>query len=92
MPFLPPSPSLPRIGGAARELDQIGPKIFTDRTNTTLNCASGSMLVDVEFYEPFYGIIYPNGSRNSACKVQGHGKTKYHLDLPLKGCGTERVS
>ncbi|XP_037781694.1 uncharacterized protein LOC119578043 isoform X2 [Penaeus monodon] len=79
------------IGGAARELDQIGPKIFTNRTNTTLNCASGSMLVDVEFYEPFYGIIYPNGSRNSACKVQGHGKTKYHLDLPLKGCGTKRV-
>lgn len=91
--FLSPLfPFLLRIGGEARELDQIGPKIFTKRTNTTLNCAAGSMLVDVEFYEPFYGIIYPNGSRNSACKVQGHGKTKYHLDLPLKGCGTKRVS
>lgn len=79
------------IGGASRDLDQIGPKIYTNKTNTTLNCASGSMLVDVEFYEPFYGIIYPNGSRNSACRIQGHGKTKYHLDLPLKGCGTQRV-
>ncbi|XP_045622584.2 LOW QUALITY PROTEIN: uncharacterized protein pot [Procambarus clarkii] len=79
------------IGGASRDLDQIGPKIFTERTNTTLNCASGYMLVDVEFKEPFYGIIYPNGSRNSACRVQGQGKTKYHLELPLKGCGTNRV-
>lgn len=79
------------IGGASRDLDQIGPKIYTNRTNTTLNCAAGSMLVDVEFNEPFFGIIYPNGSRNSACRVQGKGKTKYHLDLPLKGCGTNRV-
>lgn len=79
------------IGGASRDLDKIGPKIYTNRTNTTLNCASGSMLVDVEFNEPFFGIIYPNGSRNSACRVQGNGKTKYHLDLPLKGCGTNRV-
>ncbi|KAK7070551.1 hypothetical protein SK128_015656 [Halocaridina rubra] len=79
------------IDGESRNLDQIGPKIYTNRTNTTLTCASGFMLVDVEFYEPFYGIIYPNGSRHSACKLQGKGKTKYHLDLPLKGCGTNRV-
>ncbi|KAG7154419.1 hypothetical protein Hamer_G018152 [Homarus americanus] len=69
----------------------IGPKIYTERTNTTLNCASGYMLVDVQFKDPFYGIIYPNGSRNSACRIQGQGKTKYHLELPLKGCGTNRV-
>ncbi|XP_071549615.1 uncharacterized protein pot [Panulirus ornatus] len=79
------------IDGATRDLDQIGPKIYTERTNTTLNCASGSMLVDVAFRDPFYGIIYPNGSRNSACRIQGQGKTKYHLELPLKGCGTDRV-
>ncbi|XP_063877187.1 uncharacterized protein LOC135109640 [Scylla paramamosain] len=79
------------IGGKSRDLDQIGPKIFTNKTNTTLNCASGYMLVDVSFNDPFYGIIYPNGSRNSACRIQGQGKTKYHLELPLKGCGTKRV-
>lgn len=79
------------IGGESRDLDQIGPKIYTERTNTTLNCASGYMFVDVSFKDPFYGIIYPNGSRNSACRIQGQGKTKYHLELPLKGCGTNRV-
>lgn len=79
------------IGGKSRDLDQIGPTIFTNKTNTTLNCASGYMFIDVSFNDPFYGIIYPNGSRNSACRTKGQGKTKYHLELPLKGCGTKRV-
>ena len=49
------------------------------------------MLVDIEFNEPFFGIIYPNGSRLSACFTHGSGAKKYHLELPLKGCGTSRV-
>ncbi|XP_076042621.1 zona pellucida domain protein papillote [Oratosquilla oratoria] len=79
------------IDGKNTVLDNIGPTIYTNRTTTHLNCAAGSMLVDIEFKEDFYGLIYPNGSRNSACRSFGNGKRKYHLDLPLKGCGTQRV-
>ena len=49
------------------------------------------MLVDIRFKEPFHGIIYPNGSRNSACITYGKGKTKYFIELPLKGCNTKKV-
>lgn len=80
-----------RLDGDKRELDNIGPVIRTNRTSTTLNCASGYMNVKVEFDEPFYGIIYPNGSRSSACLTHGTGKRSYTIDLPLKGCNTKRV-
>lgn len=80
-----------RIGGETRDLDKIGPTIYTNRTTTTLNCASGYMNIVVHFNEPFFGIIYPNGSRTSACLTHGTGDTEYTINLPLKGCGTKRV-
>ena len=30
-------------------------------------------------------------ARNSACRVEGEGKDKMEIDVPLKGCGTQQV-
>lgn len=79
------------IDGKTRDLDKIGHMIYTNRTTTTLNCASGFMNIVVDFNEPFFGIIYPNGSRTSACLTHGTGDSEYTINLPLKGCGTKRV-
>ncbi|KAA0185299.1 hypothetical protein HAZT_HAZT005209 [Hyalella azteca] len=92
MYFIVPSiPSVISVDGLNRNLDEIGPAIYTNKTTTYLNCAAGSMFVDIEFKDPFFGIIYPNGSRQSACFTHGSGEKKYHLELPLKGCGTTRI-
>lgn len=79
------------IDGATRNLDQIGSTIYTNKTTTTLNCGSGFMNIVVDFQDPFFGIIYPNGSRTSACLTHGAGERQYTINLPLKGCGTSRV-
>ena len=50
------------------------------------------MEVDLEFTEPFYGIVYADVSRTSACSLQGEGLKKYHFELPLAGCGTIQVA
>ena len=31
-------------------------------------------------------------TRNSACRVEGEGKDKIQIDVPLKGCGTKQVN
>lgn len=49
------------------------------------------MEVDLEFPEPFYGIVYSNFDRRSACSFVGKGGTKYHYEFPLSGCGTIQV-
>lgn len=49
------------------------------------------MEVDLEFAEPFYGIVYADFSRQSACSFIGKGETKFHYELPLTGCGTIQV-
>lgn len=46
----------------------------------------------MKFNEPFFGIVYADFDRNSACQVAGSGNLTYHLELPLKGCGTVQVS
>jgi hypothetical protein len=66
----------------------LGSTIFTNRSTAFLNCTSGSMNVDVEFKEPFFGRIYADFNRHSACSVNGNGGTKYSIVLPLRGCGT----
>ena len=66
--------------------------VVVARTTASLSCASRAMEVDLEFTEPFYGIVYADVSRTSACSLQGEGLTKYHFELPLAGCGTLQVS
>ena len=43
------------------------------------------------FREPFFGIVYADFDRNSACKITGNGKFQETIKLPLKGCGTLQV-
>merc|ERR1712156_1019358 len=53
-----------------------------------LNCGAGYLNVDMDFDKPFYGIVYADFDRNSACKITGDGATSAQIKLPLKGCGT----
>ena len=49
------------------------------------------MDIDLEFNEPFYGIVYADFTRTSSCSLTGTGETKYRYELPLAGCGTLQV-
>ncbi len=49
------------------------------------------MSVRLRFQQPFYGIVYADFDRNSACKIAGNGKEEETIQLPLKGCGTLQV-
>ncbi|XP_060662512.1 uncharacterized protein LOC132795672 [Drosophila nasuta] len=76
------------LDGKVTKLDDISPLIFLNRTKAALNCAAGSMQVDLKFNDPFHGIIQADYDRGSACRVSGKGSLNYRLELPLKGCGT----
>ena len=62
------------------------------KTKAVLNCSAGYMHVGMTFNKPFYGIVYADYDRNSACKMHGDGQTQGTIKLPLKGCGTVQVS
>ena len=49
------------------------------------------MSIELKFRQKFYGIVYADYDRNSACKVSGNGEEKTKIQLPLKGCGTVQV-
>lgn len=85
---LPPQATL---DGKVTRLDDLSPVIFLNRTKAALNCAAGTMQVELKFDRPFFGIAYADFDRNSACQVMGKGGHSYKLDLPLKGCGTKQV-
>lgn len=74
------------------KLDDLSPVIFLNRTKAVLNCEAGSMKAELKFNEPFFGIVYADFDRNSACQVAGKGALSYRIELPLKGCGTRQVS
>ncbi|KAJ8921848.1 hypothetical protein NQ315_008480 [Exocentrus adspersus] len=78
------------LDGKVTKLDDLSPVIFLNRTKAELNCASGSMQLEMKFKERFYGIAYADLDRNSACRIRGEGKYSYKLELPLKGCGTKQ--
>jgi len=62
--------------------------INLNRTEALLTCAAGQLSIDLKFKKPFYGIVYADYDRNSACKIAGSGQEKYNIQIPLKGCGT----
>merc|ERR1712012_1199775 len=64
------------------------PSIALNRTQATLNCSAGYMSVQLQFKQEFFGIVYADYDRNSACKVSGNGGATAKIQLPLKGCGT----
>ncbi|XP_075989249.1 zona pellucida domain protein papillote isoform X2 [Anticarsia gemmatalis] len=78
------------LDGKVTKLDDLSPVIFLNRTKAALNCAAGSMQIEMKFNEKFYGIAYADFDRNSACQVRGKGALSYKLELPLKGCGTKQ--
>ncbi|XP_072935298.1 uncharacterized protein pot isoform X2 [Epargyreus clarus] len=78
------------LDGKITQLDSLSPVIFLNRTRASLNCAAGSMQMDLKFNEKFFGKIYADFDRNSACQVVGKGATSYKMELPLKGCGTRQ--
>uniref|UniRef100_A0A1S4LCN0 Papillote n=1 Tax=Ixodes scapularis TaxID=6945 RepID=A0A1S4LCN0_IXOSC len=55
-----------------------------------LSCASGEMVVKINFSEPFRGITYVDYDKTSPCKFYGDGSKYYELRIPLKGCGTKQ--
>lgn len=80
------------LDGKVTKLDDLSPVIFLNRTKAELNCVAGSMQAELKFNEPFFGIVYADFDRNSACQLAGKGNLSYVLELPLKGCGTKQVS
>ncbi|KAK4881593.1 hypothetical protein RN001_004912 [Aquatica leii] len=83
-------PQFSTLDGKVTKLDDLSPVIFLNRTKAALNCAAGSMQIELKFNDKFYGIAYADFDRNSACQVAGKGATSYKLELPLKGCGTKQ--
>jgi len=81
-------PEFGTLDGVVTELDTISSSIKLSRTNASLNCASGYMHIELGFQQKFYGIVYAQKDRNSACKIAGKGEETAKIDIPLKGCGT----
>ncbi|XP_045472909.1 uncharacterized protein LOC123679530 isoform X1 [Harmonia axyridis] len=84
-------PEQATLDGKVTKLDDLSPVIFLNRTKAALNCAAGSMQVELKFNEPFHGVAYAHPDRNSPCFVHGAGNLSYKIDLPLKGCGTKQA-
>ncbi|XP_077506930.1 uncharacterized protein LOC144116121 [Amblyomma americanum] len=70
--------------------DEFSSEILTNRTRAYLSCASGEMVVKINFSEPFRGITYVDYDKTSPCKFYGDGRKYYELRIPLKGCGTKQ--
>ncbi|KAJ8973838.1 hypothetical protein NQ317_017995 [Molorchus minor] len=83
-------PEQATLDGKVTQLDELSPEIFLNRTRAALNCAAGSMQIELKFKDKFHGIAYADFDRNSACQVYGKGELSYKLELPLKGCGTKQ--
>ena len=79
------------LDGTVTELDTLPSTILLNRTKAVLNCSSGYMSVKMTYDRPFYGIVYADKDRHSACKITGNGKMEEEIRLPLKGCGTVQV-
>ncbi|GFY50391.1 uncharacterized protein TNIN_358261 [Trichonephila inaurata madagascariensis] len=70
--------------------DEFSSEILTNRTRAYLSCASGEMVIKLNFSEPFRGVTYTDYDRSSPCKFYGDGSKYYELRIPLKGCGTKQ--
>lgn len=70
--------------------DEFSSEILTNRTRAYLSCASGEMVVKLNFSEPFRGVTYTDYDRTSPCRFYGDGSRYYELRIPLKGCGTRQ--
>jgi len=85
-------PEFGTLDGTVTELDKISSTIALNRTDAQLNCSAGFMSIDLQFKQKFYGIVYAQLDRNSACKISGNGEETAKIQIPLKGCGTEQTN
>jgi len=83
-------PEFGTLNGTVTELDTLSPTITLNKTDASLNCSAGYMSIGLKFKQEFYGIVYADYDRNSACKISGNGNKSASIQLPLKGCGTEQ--
>jgi len=83
-------PEFATLNGTVTELDKISDSILLNRTQASLNCSTGFMNINLGFQQQFYGIVYADYDRNSACKVSGNGEENTVIEIPLKGCGTKQ--
>jgi len=83
-------PEFGTLNGTVTELDTLSSSITLNKTDATLNCSAGYMNIGLKFKQEFYGIVYADYDRNSACKISGNGANSTTIQLPLKGCGTEQ--
>jgi len=81
-------PQFATLNGTVTELDSISDSISLNRTKANLNCSTGYMNIGLSFQQEFYGIVYADYDRNSACKLSGNGESQAVMNIPLKGCGT----
>merc|ERR1712038_904149 len=81
-------PAFGTLNGSVTELDTLPATIMLKKTKAELKCGDGYLNVKMTFDKPFYGIVYADFDRNSACKITGDGATSATINLPLKGCGT----
>jgi len=81
-------PEFATLNGTVTELDSISASISLNRTKANLNCSTGYMSIGLSFQQEFYGIVYADYDRNSACKISGNGESDTVINIPLKGCGT----
>merc|ERR1712110_643461 len=81
-------PSFVTLNGTVHDLDSLPATVMLKKTKAVLNCSAGYMHVGMIFDKPFYGIVYADFDRYSACKITGDGATSAQIKLPLKGCGT----
>jgi hypothetical protein len=81
-------PSIATLNGTVIDLNTLPATVMLKKTKAVLNCSAGYMNVDMVFNKPFYGIVYADYDRNSACKITGDGQKQTTIKLPLKGCGT----
>lgn len=77
-------PDQATLDGKVTKLDDLSPVIFLNRTKAALNCAAGSMQVELKFNDRFFGIAYADYDQNSACKVAGKGDHSYKLETQPK--------
>ena len=83
--------TLATLNGTVIDLNTLPATVMLKKTKAVLNCSAGYMNVDMVFNKPFYGIVYADYDRNSACKITGDGQKQTTIKLPLKGCGTVEV-
>merc|ERR1719512_136656 len=67
-------PEFGTLNGTVTELDTLSSTINLNRTDAALNCSSGFMSIELTFRQKFYGTVYADYDRNSACKVSGNGE------------------